>query len=538
VSPQSPLDRILDFLRRTEDQRRAIAAHSSPDHQLDLLISETLQHLRGKGPVDSLVTLGTLSDGRHAGLALDRLVGAHGLISGSTGSGKSRFLASVIMALLLDMRHDISIEALDPKSETAILIRRSIAAAYKTGSDGLRSWLASHTYFIGLSPDRVTLTPLFRPQAGISSALAAHMIADAIVSASPEPFTRPMEECLRQLCRVIIELGGGAGLNARFVTRLLNDPKYSRRISDRIADPDVREYLRNIGNIPKNTRAAVIRRIRHRVSFPEVRAAEGVPVADVPVTIPYLDKPGIVLGDFGPHLSIPASLAGERATLRLVDLLLRAAKRDRKLPAFLILEEVPNLLGQGSLLLEPLSIAVRCLRSSGVSLNFITQALGNLPREFADLLLLNASWLAAFRGDRDSSVVYSMAPTNSAVRRFSEADRRRAFERHMKNLERRHYYFWFKGTRVALPLRTPEFPDPWQAAGVSAQELDDLFDREIASRSMVSLRHANELIERWEAEFVDNESNLPPPQDPIKPREPVIGSVNDLITALRRKEEE
>jgi hypothetical protein len=75
----------------------------------------------------------------------------------------------------------------------------------------------------------------------------------------------------------------------------------------------------------------------------------------------------------------------------------------------------------------------------------------------------------------------------------------------MAGLSPRKFYLLVKG-EPALPVLSPDVPDP---KGRSDDELREVFDREIASRSMLQARVAAEEIAKWEADVVGKEE-IPP----------------------------
>ena len=69
-------------------------------------------------------------------------------------------------------------------------------------------------------------------------------------------------------------------------------------------------------------------------------------------------------------------------------------------------------------------------------------------------------------------------------------------------------------------------PTPANGAGVSEEELTDIFNREIASKSMIGTTVALDLIAKWEAEVVDRAEA--PAMRETAPKQPRITSLADL----------
>jgi len=86
--------------------------------------------------------------------------------------------------------------------------------------------------------------------------------------------------------------------------------------------------------------------------------------------------------------------------------------------------------------------------------------------------------------------------------RRTESARRDAFLREMAGLARQRYLLLVKGN-PALPLRAPDVPKPGDALGVSENQLLDVFNREIATKSMLPTATAMKLIAEWEARVVE-----------------------------------
>ena len=69
-------------------------------------------------------------------------------------------------------------------------------------------------------------------------------------------------------------------------------------------------------------------------------------------------------------------------------------------------------------------------------------------------------------------------------------------------------------------------PSPADAAAVSEEELTEIFNREIAAKSMVGTTVALDLIAKWESEVVDRAEA--PPNRNAAPEQPRITSLADL----------
>jgi hypothetical protein len=239
-----------------------------------------------------------------------------------------------------------------------------------------------------------------------------------------------------------------------------------------------------------------------------VRLSIGIPPADIDRLLPRQATP-IVLGNYGFSLALPMTKAKERASYRLIDVLLAAARRDSRRRGLLVIEESPMLLSSQNELTQTLMEAARTLRSRGVGLLFAGQDFANaLPSQMVRTLTLNTRWWALFQSREEAEWIYPHAVMSAADRQRPEGERHRAFVRTIQSLERQHYYLLVKG-QPALPVRAPDIGDPSSIADETAEMLRDVFRREIASRSLLPAKTAAELIEKWEAEVVDGNGSSP-----------------------------
>jgi hypothetical protein len=88
-----------------------------------------------------------------------------------------------------------------------------------------------------------------------------------------------------------------------------------------------------------------------------------------------------------------------------------------------------------------------------------------------------------------------------------------------------------------LPLRAPDVPKPGDALGVSENQLLDVFNREIAAKSMLPTATAMKLIAEWEARVVE-QGEARPSQMKSATRKPSITNLADLKRYFTNTEEE
>jgi hypothetical protein len=312
--------------------------------------------------------------------------------------------------------------------------------------------------------------------------------------------------------------------NYRFAMRFLDDEVYRRRILESVADSDVRGYFTDAKHtLPKQTRDALLRRIQSDMSFPEVRLSVGIPPADLERLLPRRQTP-VVIGNYGCSMTLPLAKGKERASYRLIDVLLSAPRRDARRRGLLVIDEAPMLLSEENELTAALMEGARTLRSAGMGILFAAQDFANaLPSHVVRTLMLNTRWWAVFQSREEAEWIYPHVVWQSGD--ISETERHREFVRSIQNLRRQHFYLYAKG-HAALPLVAPDIPDP---ALRSAAELRRIFRCEIASRSTLPAKEAAELIAKWEAEVVDGVAVPPAPMP--KKREPTRG-VDQLLRDL------
>jgi hypothetical protein len=458
------------------------------------------------------------------------------LIIEATGSGKTRLLLYLLTALLRrhfgidrgDETFDFEMELVDPKFETFDLLSQYLAALWLSAGDEVRERIANAVRVIDWSPDAVTpFAPFDNAGSEISNAYLSFLRTDVAIQSSAQTYTESLRQALFMFNRLLVEKRFPP--NYRFAVRLFNDERFRRTVLGGVPDSDVRSYFDAIDRtLPRQTKEALLRRIQSDMAFPEVRLSVGIPPADIDKLVRFSSRP-IILGNYGCSLSLPLSKGKERASYRLIDVLLAAPRRDPRRPGLLVIEEAPVLLSGSSELGDPLMAAARTLRSAGMGIWFCAQDLANaLPSQVVRTLTLNTRWWALFQSREEAEWVYPhVVPSDEEVEE-SEAERHREFLRTVHGLRRQHFYLLVKG-HPALPLKAVDLPDPDQIGRRSASDLRDIFRREIASKSMVSAKVAGRLIEEWESSVVDQAEVPPSKANNAKPK---ISNVDELLRHL------
>lgn len=492
------------------------------------------------------MTFGTLPSGDK--VSVRRELGLmSALILGATGAGKSRLLIALLLEPLRkvidDLRLDthrqadvgVELELIDPKFETFDLFRKYVAALWLGANDAGRELLERSVRVIDWSHERVTpLTPFDNHFAEISNAYLAHLRADVTTRTSPQSYTDAMRQLLYMFDWLLIELR--YPLSYRFAVRFMHDAGFRKGVLTRVPEPEVRYYFENFDlTVPRQTRDGFLRRVQYGTSFPELRASYIPPEA--------MDKLGlmkeapITLVNTACTTTLPQALGYERAAWRATDVLCAAPRRDPRRPKSFVLEEAVRFLEDANAdHVETLLTGLRTLRSVNMGIVLTAQDFSNaVPANVARTVLLNTTWIAGFRAREDAQIFWPHV-VGIADDRRTESARRDAFLREMAGLARQRYLLLVKGNPV-LPLRAPDVPKPGDALGVSEDQLLDVFNRQIAAKSMLPTASAMKLIAEWEARVVE-QGEARPSQAKSAPRKPSITNLADLKRFFTTSEEE
>ena len=458
------------------------------------------------------MTFGTLPSGEP--VRVRRELGLmSALILGATGAGKSRLLIALLLEplrqIIDDLRLDahwhadvgVELELIDPKFETFDLFRKYVAAMWLGANDAGRELLERSVRVIDWSHERVTpLTPFDNHFTEISNAYLAHLRADVSTRTSPQSYTDAMRQLLYMFDWLLIELR--YPLSYRFAVRFMHDAGFRKGVLSHVPEPEVRYYFENFDlTVPRQTRDGFLRRVQYGTSFPELRASYIPPEA--------MDKLGltkeapITLVNTACTTTLPQALGYERAAWRATDVLCAAPRRDPRRPKSFVLEEAVRFMEDANAdHVETLLTGLRTLRSVNMGIILTAQDFSNaVPANVARTVLLNTTWIAGFRAREDAQIFWPHVVGTPDDRR-TESARRDAFLREMAGLARQRYLLLVKGN-PALPLRAPDVPKPGDALGVSENQLLDVFNREIATKSMLPTATAMKLIAEWEARVVE-----------------------------------
>ena len=495
-------ERALHF-ERARASRTAVsaaAAHADALRRLDRAPSITIGKLRPSGESIRLAEETALM---------------HAIILGSTGSGKSRFIIHFLLEQLAramrgraagERELAFETEVLDPKGETASLLRLYIAALWLGADEETRSVLAESIYTIDWTREYVTPgAPYDNREQVVSDAYRAHLLADVTLQASRQTYSEPLKQLLFLWSWLLIDLRFPA--NVAFAEKFFREESYRQRMLEKVSSSEVRQYFGALETVvARATKEAFLRRIHAELSFPENKYAIGIP----PENLDGLLRPTeaqLIIGNYGATNVLPQSLGLSRATWRAITILLDAPRRRRRAQKALVFEELALLLSASTELLEILNTSLRTLRSVRVGLIAASQDLASaLPKQAVRNIILNTFWTATFQSRRDEAeLIYPHVIFESSNLR-SPADRHRGFLTEIENMPRQDFWLWVKGGYPALPARSLDLPDPAVfAGGRSEEELAKVYEKNIARRSMLTTRAAAEYIAAWEARVVERQ---------------------------------
>jgi hypothetical protein len=517
------------FLRANQDRLRAAAlayerskgtdvAKSAADAQRDALRALAGRH--------SLLIGALIGSGDEVRVATE-IVDRHSVVAGATGSGKTRALLDRLLRRVeLGLRGGFDFELIDPKTETFTEMKKHLAARWRAADGATREQIRQAVHVIDWTRDKITPTaPYDNSEGAMTDAYAAELHTRVTVEASDVTYTDSLRQLLFMWSFLLTDLRFPPNFN--FALRFFRDASYRAHVLTRVKSSDVRQYFSVLSQISaQQTVDAFLRRLWAEQAFPEYRYATGVPPAQLDgLALPK--APRWTLANFGTTNAQPQSLGHARFRWHVVRRLLAAPRRHTRTPLWFVFEELPQLIANSPEVTDILMNALRTLRSVNVALILCAQSLsGTLSKSTVENILLNTHTWSMFQTRPDEAELLYPHVLREAGESASDADRRREFHRLMQSLPRQEFYYLAKG-QPALRLRTPHVEDPAVGSGCSAEELLDIFDREIASASMIGMDVAARLIAEWENEVVTQQQVAPASlrnsASPRSPAQPLAG---------------
>lgn len=472
--------------------------------------SGTLAALDGEGAI----TFGTHESGRPLKVQ-HRIAHRNALILGASGAGKSFGVVAILKALIVAMVLGLSfeIEVVDVKNESVDLLRRIIGGWLLTWPENKKEWLRRHVRVFSFSKERVTpLRPYDNVSTAFTNAYAARYRTSVTTNAGTAEYTDITRHERSMLDRVLMELRWP--LSYRATVLYTTDVSFQSFLASRVRDGHLRARLQSLhSTMTKQTGAALCRRVEEEVADPLIRAAKATPPSALDGLLP-VQEPGLTLSRVGPDQSLQADAAQELALMRYFDLIASIPTRRGKPPLLVVAEELAESVADSPRLVRPVTKMLRLSRSYDVALWALAQDFENAAqRQLATAFALGARFIVAYQSIDEAEWLAPHLPSNFEEG-ASDAERRRAaqiFQREIEGLPEREFFFYAKGHPV-LRCRSLDLADPASEVGRSNEELEDVFDREIGSRSTITLAKAEELIAAWEAEVLDRREAPPAPE--------------------------
>jgi hypothetical protein len=442
---------------------------------------------------DESFLLGSVTSGDDVRIA-PREVGRHGMVWGSSGAGKSYGL--VIITNGWSAGGARRLQLIDPKGETVLMKSLHVAADFLDLAEDERDAYAARFRVFDVTPDALTPFNLFAVPKGMSPSLLASLRAAATRHMSGHDYSDLMEYGVFLLYSAAINMQ--CGITVKFVRAFFLDAEFRARvILPKIADARLRDSIEHIETtLPTQTRTAIVRQFDILLSSVPARISFGLSPSMVHALAPADSRATDFLGNFGPTPQRSPALAKAMAINRLIDVLNDANVRDALVPEMVLVEEVGVIVKQPAVadfLLE----ASRTLRWKGLSIVTVAQDPANaIPRETCTALVLNSKWLLSFECGKEEALW--LFPHVSRTAGKSESEQRQAFVREMAKLPTQHAVLVKKGV-PAVRFRTRDLDDPTQR--YPRELLTETFEREIARRSMVRVKDAEERIGTWEADL-------------------------------------
>lgn len=490
--------------------------------------AETLSRLDGS----DAVVVGT-SAGRPVRIK-DEIAWRSGIFLGSSGAGKSRGVVGVLKQLMHAMLtgKPCEIAVIDAKNETVDLIRQVIGGWLLTLPEAQKEWLRRHVRIFLFGRDCVTpLRPYDNLGSIFTDAYSAGFRTTVTVDAGTADYTDGTKHARAMFDRVMTDLRWP--LSSPVAVRFFTDAAFQIFVASRVRDGHLRSFIQTMAiTVPKGTAAAVCRRVDREMSDPHIRAAKGVPPSALDELLPAIE-PGLTLARVGPDSVLTPTVAQELCLLRYFELLASVPTRSPKRPLLIVAEELAATVAGSPRLVLPITQLLRMSRSFGVALWALAQDFENAATvEMANAFALNARFVVAFQSREEAAWLAPHIPPDFAPG-VSDAERKRAFLREMENLPPRSFFLWVKGMDL-LRCQALDVPDPAVEFGRSAEELTEVFDREIGSRSTITLEKAEELIAAFEADVLGKRDIAPPPERKATPK---FASMDDFLRHVEEEED-
>ena len=199
-----------------------------------------MRQLRSEpGPGRVMIARGRDSDGRPCwlGLPTTSLLGAHGLVTGGTGSGKTFFVLSLLLQVIPT---GFPVVVFDLKGELASLLI-DVALPALTARPGGSLWLDHLRIVRPFDSEYLPHLRITEPEPGVEPAAQAYALTTAVEEALDEPLGPRMRRILLRLASLAVERGAAFPV----IGEWLADPARFARAAAQSRDEGLRYYAAN-----------------------------------------------------------------------------------------------------------------------------------------------------------------------------------------------------------------------------------------------------------------------------------------------------
>jgi len=466
------LDRLFGKQIEEHTERYLHGLMQAPIEASQYRTREVMKAIKSKG--DHLVSLGKTSEGETVSIPLGDVLNSHAMVTGGTGSGKTRFALLILKSLiaLLPETRAMGCCVLDPKGETfagaLYLVMQRIGQLGKAEARELRRRIVVIDFSLG---DPVSSYNILARWPKTEADFFAGSRADLLLDLLPggDGLSLGASALLRKAILLLSEFNLPIG----WLDSLLFDDAFRGKILARSSDRDLVAYFtHHFPNVPKQTIAALSRRMEALFSSDALRCALFGQTA--PDFRALQDDGKIVLINCaGPNLS-----RGVRRVLQalLVSDFCQAvfSRKHRDAPFLLVPDEAQNFFITERLR-DQMTDFLCMSRSFGVHGIFLTQSIAAAVPDsrVINTLHTNVRWSFAMRGEPGDAAHLKGALPVTGRKTRPQADPFGKPSFHTLNEERsmalagvaalpdRTGYLWLKSRcREAFLMRTADLDIP------------------------------------------------------------------------------
>lgn len=423
------------------------------------------------------ITVGTTrGNGRNGLVTIPLHQSRHSAVLGTTGSGKSKCCEHQFIEHL---SFGAGVGEIDFKNDLHPMCMQWVGAHAHGMSEAER--VAFVRSLAVVNPFAPTALPPFnvcQPFAGWSHEVQAYEITNSLGRLFDQGLTFHQENLLRHLLMLLIE----HRLSLIETPDVMQDEVLRGILVDRSRNETVRQFFyRTYAEVPTVAKQALCTRLQSLFLPENVRLMFGAEsIIDLRG---ILEQRRPLLVFLGKGSGVPEEQV-EMLSALFLNLFFQAAYSSsrRAYPFTLLADEFFHILTPA--LTRRFNSALTTLRSYGVNLTLVFHTFTQVEPELRDAILGNCDTLAIFRtSGKNSDCLGDFLPTHDPelaaelMRRSGEFPSyrvlRAAMIERLQRLPNRHCYFYDKRQpHRAVLMRVPDVPEPHQAIGVSAGELD------------------------------------------------------------------